>query len=313
MNMKKYLLTLFLCLFAGAVNSQIIGFSSGNSPYDLRVNFGEPDGTTIPSGPGFADAAGRTYVSLASLTGTKAVMVVVGQSVFESASTGTYSTVNSTSLNFSIYDRGVYRCANAVLGAAWALPLAASGNSPICQIADGLVTAGTYANVIMASASIGGTTCADWNTGGAINQRITVLYNGLAARGLTRASGFVGDVYILWHDGETDNQNSTPRATLATCLRSVAGLFASAGFGTSPFIIATESLVNNVTSSAVTGAEADAVASGCSTCRAGANIDSFTGITNRQDGTHPTGAGASNMAAADVTIIQACHALGVSC
>jgi hypothetical protein len=294
--------------------SQTAGFLGAQSPYDLQVNFGEPDGTTVPSPPGYANAASRTYVTLSSLAGTTAVIVVVGQSLAESASLGTYSTSNSTSLNFSIYDRGVYQCANPALGTPLVSSLAPSGNSFLCQLADNLINAGTYSNVIIASAAIGGTTCANWNTGGVINQRISALYAGLAARKLTPASGFSGEIYILWHDGETDNVNGTSQASLTTCLRQVAGIFSSIGFSTTRFFIATESIAGNAASSAVTGAQAAAVASGCSTCRAGMNVDSFTGPTYRQtDGTHPTAALAAAMASGDTTIITNCHNAGNSC
>jgi hypothetical protein len=66
-------------------------------------------------------------------------------------------------------------------------------------------------------------------------------------------------------------------------------------------------MVTNVTASNVTLAQGDAVASGCTTCRQGGNVDSLTTGTNRQgDGTHLTQTGATNMAAQDATVIINC-------
>lgn len=299
-----FVLVILLASLDFAETSDLATMIGAVSPYTLSGGLGEL--STINNSE-FYDSTGRTYKNLGSLTGTTAVVVVVGQSNVESIALGTYSTVNSTNWNFNIADRGVYNCANPVLGTPYLNPPATGGNSVNCQIGDGLITGAVYNNVIMAPAAVGGSACADWDTGGALHQRILTLYNGLASRGLTRASGFAGDVWILWHQGETDNTNGTARATLATCYRNVAAYFSSVGFGATRFFVATESMVANVTAIAVTGAQADAVASGCSTCRAGMNVDSLTGPTNRQaDGTHPTAAMAISMASSDVTIITNC-------
>jgi hypothetical protein len=129
----------------------------------------------------------------------------------------------------------------------------------------------------------------------------------LQSRGLTTATGFTGDMWILPHGGGQDVGIGTPRPTLAACIRNFAQAFVDNGSGSARFFVPTESMGGNVTHSTVTAAQAHAVASGCSTCRAGANVDSLTGATNRQaDGTHLTQTGAANLAALDVAVIQNC-------
>lgn len=295
----------FLCGHASAQDSRasVVGASS---PYTLSVGLGE---LASQVGASWYDASGLTYKGLSGASSTWAVVITVGQSLATNTALGTYSTSSANTWNFNIGDRGVYNCAGPVRGTGNYSTLAPSGNSINCQIGDGLISGGTYTNVIMAPAAVGGSLCSDWNTGGALAQRIKTLYNGLAARGLTKASGFPGDVWILWHQGEQDNANGTTQAALTACYQQVFGLFASAGFGTATRIfVATESLFNaNVTSTAVTNAQAAVIASGCAQCRAGMNVDSFTGATYRQaDGVHPTAALAAAMASGDVSVIQSC-------
>lgn len=305
-----------LCLVLSAIwfqpaqaqfaRTNILGASS---PYTLSAGLGEL-AAQIPNN--WYNAGSLTYKNVSSPASTWAVVIIVGQSLGANTALGTYSTVSANAWNFNIADRGVYNCAGPVVGTQWISSLSPSGNSIACQIADGLISGGTYTNVIMAPAAVAGSACADWNTGGALPQRIKTLYNGLAARKLTKASGFAGDVWILWHQGEQDTANGTSQAAMTSCLQSVFGLFSAAGFGTTRIFVATESLNANVTSANVTNAEAAVVASGCSQCRAGMNVDSFTGATYRQsDGTHPTAALATAMstgAGGDVSIIQNCKA-----
>jgi hypothetical protein len=299
-----FFLTLaFFCDTASAQSSRanVIGASS---PYTLSVGIGE---LAAQVSANWYDASGRTYKSVSSPASTWAVVVTVGQSLGANASLGTYSTVSANNWNFNLADRGVYNCANPSLGTGLYPNLSPSGNSINCQIGDGLISGGTYSNVIMVPAAVGGALCSDWNTGGSLAQRIKTLYNGLAMRGLTKASGFPGDVWILWHQGEQDNANGTAQATLTTCYQQVFALFSAAGFGTTRIFVATESLNANATSTAITNAQASVVASGCSQCRAGMNVDSFTGATYRQaDGTHPTAALAAAIASGDVSVIQNC-------
>lgn len=301
--MKRILLALGIVVaIASASLAQSGMFGGTPSPYTMFVGNGELNNSVL----GNADPTGKT-LRTPVLGSTTAVIITIGQSNAESAALGTFTVVNTGKVfNFNFYggsDRAFYDCANPVLGAVYSP--AQGSNSVNCQIGDSLVTAGTYAQVVMAPVAVGATMCSDW-VSGVLVKRVSVLLQRLSDAKMTAASGFTGDVWILLHIGETDNQNGTVRATLATCLRNLASALA-VGTGSARFFVATESLIVNVTAVAVTGAQADAVASGCTTCRAGANWDSLTGGTNRQaDGTHWTQAGAISAAALDVTVITNC-------
>ena len=285
----------------------LLGFGGGSAPdpFTLTVGNGEPT-AAIPSPAGFSNANGYTLKSsVPAAPTTTAVIITVGQSNIESAASGTYTTTNTGSLNFNIYDGGTYACKNPVLGASQN-STGLGSNSANCQIADGLINASVYTSVIIVPTAIGGTFCSDWDTGGAINNRIAVTLARLKAAHLTPATGFTGDFWILWHQGES--QNGTPTAgQVAACLQDIATLFVNAGTGTARFFIPqSESYVNGATQANVISGQSMAL-TGCSTCRAGANWDTLTTTVNRQaDLTHFNATGAAAAAALDVTIITNC-------
>lgn len=251
----------------------------------------------------YTNPNGKTLVSsVPSSPSTTAVIITAGQSLMASEALGTYTTVNAGALNFSHYDGGTYHCDNPVLGVQ-----AVFTNSPNCLIADSLITNGVYTSVIMVPMAEGATLCSDLAPGGQYSYHIGVVGARLAAAHLTKATGFAGDVWILLHQGESDNLAGTGQAALTACYQSLAGAYVSAGFGTTRFFIPqAETIINNATSATVAAAQAAAL-SGCSTCRVGANWDSLTGGTNRQgDGTHLTQAGNAAAAALDVAIITNC-------
>lgn len=300
--MKRFALAaLILTAFAGQVVAQFLNGSP--SPVTMYVGNGELNASAL----GQANPAGHT-LRTPTFPSTTALIITTWQSNIQTAASGTYTVTQSTNYNFNIYDGKIYDCLNPVLGTANDTSLAPSGNSANCQINDSLIAAGTYTHVIVAPIAIGGSLCSDW-VSGALRKRITVLGVQLARAGLTAGTGFTGQTWILAHGGESDKNSGTPQATLATCIRNYAAAFTTEGITGYRFFVPTESMTANTTGANVTGAQADAVASGCTTCRQGFNVDSLTGGTNRQaDGTHLTATGAINLAAGDVGIIQVCKA-----
>jgi hypothetical protein len=308
-------IVLLLSMQVGAV-AQHVGPSSAPDPFAMSIGNGEPDATTIPSPPGYTNTNGQTVVSsVPSAPTTIAVIIYVGQSLIENSVNGTYTTTHAGSLIFNMYDRGTYPCKQPVLGTSWAGPgwsanLSPNGNNIICQIEDDLIAAGTYTSVIIEDIAIGGTMCLDWNTGGKINKRIQVAVGQLAAQHLTPATGFTGDFFVVWHQGES----SGAEAGYAACLQNIAALFSAAGTGTSRFFIPqAESWSSGAVQSSVVSGQAAALAA-CSslTCRAGSNWDSL-GNADRQDTTHFNQTGAASGASLDATVITNCHNLGASC
>lgn len=299
--MLRRILVTFFALVLGFQTVLAQGFLGPIPPNLYLIAPGNGDASTGAANQQNCAGDPTQYVA-GPFTAPVAVIITTWQSLIENSGQGTYATVNAKALNFSACDRGVYRCLQPVLGAAIN---GVNTNSANCQIADNLITAGTYATVIMVPTSIGGTLCSDW-VGGFMSQKIVATVNGLAARGLTQAAGFTGDTWILPHGGEQDNFAGTPRATLATCIRNFDAAWTAAGLGSHRFFVPTESITGNVASATVTGAQADAVASGCSDCRAGFNVDSLTGGTNRYDGTHLTAAGTAALGTGDTAVVTNC-------
>jgi hypothetical protein len=302
-------------VFASLLCCLSLGFSGGGSapdPSTMTVGNGEPN-STINSDGGYTNTNGRTVrSSVLPAPSTSIVIVYLGQSLAASSATGALivPTNDSHVFNFNIYDTGLYPCRNPVLGASLA-NFSGAGNSPGCSICDSLVGATTYTDCVLVPIAIGGTSVANWSPGGVIYNRIAVTVAQLARKSLTPASGFTGDFRIMLHIGETDNQNGTSRANMATGVRAIAQAFVDAGTGTSRFFVATESMLAGVTSANITNGQADAVASGCSTCRAGANWDTSipnSGGNRQADGTHLAGpaAGVALAASTDVTILTNC-------
>jgi hypothetical protein len=307
------LLSLLAFLISGAAYAQRASLGSAPDPFQMSIGNGEPT-ASINSNGGYTNTNGRTVRSsvLPNLS-TTLVMVYIGQSLAATSSTGAaiVPTNDSHVFNFNIYDSGLYPCRNPVLGAAQAVFSTLPVNSPGCSIGDTLVTNAVFTDVVVVPIAIGGTTVADWSSGGAINNRIAVTVGQLAKKGLTTASGFTGTFYIMLHIGETDGVNGTSRANMATGVRNMAAAFVSAGTGTSRFFVATESMTGGITVANIQNGQADAVASGCSTCRAGANWDTSipnSGGNRQSDGTHLAGpaAGLALAVSTDVTIITNC-------
>lgn len=281
------------------IPAQIGSFSGTPSPLTMYVGNGEFNSAAL----GIGNPTGYT-LRTPTLPSTTALVITTWQSLIESSSAGTYATTQANSYNFNLYNAKIYDCKNPVLGTGYDAVL--GSNSPNCQIADGLITNGAYTHVVVASIAIGGTLCSDW-VSGALRKRITVLGLQLAAGHLTAGTGFTGDTWIVAHGGESDKNAGTAQATLAACIRNYAAAFTTEGITPARFIVPTESMTANTTSATITAAEADAVATGCATCRQGANVDSLTGPTNRvADGTHLTQTGAANLSALDVTVITNC-------
>lgn len=294
---------LLLCLSFVSAWAALPGISANTviDPYTL-VEFNTPSAPTGNGSAGYNNAAGKTLVSSVGLT-SYPIIVTLGQSLAASNSINSYSTVNSTALNFNIYDGGTYHCDNPVLGASGPdLPDPGGGfqnNGPTCSLADKLITAGTFPGVIMVPIAIDGTLVADWNAS-KLSNRITTTMN--------RLNQIYGRVptYILWHQGESDANSGTTALTYTTSVQAVVSQFRSLYSFAGPFFVAKETMVSNTVNSTIQTGQTNAVSSPLHII-AGANIDSLTGVTNRQsDGTHLTATGSLNFAALDQTIITNC-------
>ena len=288
--MKNFLFPLSFLLAAASVAAAFpggFGAGGGVDPYIITEFVGQIAGD--------GNASGRTQESSAIGAGT-AIIVTVGQSNIANNALGTYTVSNATAQNLSIYDGGIYLCADPVLGPSG--PGGTSGSSsPNCAIADSLITNSVYSRVIMVPIGINGTLAADWN-GAVLSSRITVAMRRLAALG-------VSPTQIMWHQGEQDNFAGTSGAAYTASVQAVATQFRNLGY-TGPFFVATETYDGSGNSATIQTAQANAVSSPLHIV-AGANWDSLTGSTNRQPGgPHLTQVGSAAAAALDVTVITNC-------
>lgn len=301
MDLKLRALTAILMLWPNLALGQAVAVKSQPDPYVLSLNNGELTGAF-----GFTNTSGKTLKSAVfPNAATTTVIITTGQSNIASFGSGVYTTSSANAWNFNIYDGGIYGCSNSVLGTGYATT---TSNSANCQVADQLITAATYTHVIMVPIAVAGTVCSQWTSGGNVYNRIVVAMARLASAGLTKATGFLGDVWIVASTGEADNQQGTPRVTLATCYDNWAKAFTDNGSGNTRFFLPQyESMVGNVTSPTVQGAQQDAITAATHNIRAGNNLDSLTGVINRQaDGTHLAQAGVTNQATQIVNVITNC-------
>lgn len=288
--MRRLLIAFALSLWSLTAFCGPLGGISAPDPYIVTEFPGQAYGNS--------NAAPLTPAS-SVIPNTWAVVVVLGQSLGASNAQGTYSTISANAKMLSIYG-GVYPCTGPVLGASFLGVAGSNVNSPICQIADGLISGGAFPGVLMVPISINGTAVADWN-GPQLSSRIKAIWNRMVALGLTTNH----PIYVMWHQGEQDAFLGTPAAAYTTSLQSVASQWRSLGY-TGPFIVATETVQGGVANSSIAAAQAAAVSAPLHIVL-GANWDSLTGGTNRYDGTHPTAAGAIAFANLDVTVITNCH------
>jgi hypothetical protein len=280
----------------------------------MSIGNGEPT-AAIPSNGSYTNTSGRNVrSSVLPNPATTLILFYDGQSLAATSTTGAFTnpTNDSHVFNFNINDGGLYPCRGPVLGAAQAVFSPLPINSPGCYIADTLVTNGVFTDVVVVPIAIGGSTVADHSAGGSLYNRVFVAMAQLAKKGLTPASGFTGTMWSMLHIGETDGVNGTTRANMATGVRNIGQSYLDAG-ATASFrmFVATESMVSGVTVANITNGQADAVASGCSVCRAGANWDTSipnSGGNRQADGTHLVGpaAGLALAVSTDVTVITNC-------
>jgi hypothetical protein len=262
-------------------------------PYLLELHHGEADSNSVSNPTG----RGEPILPIITAPDRTAVIITTGGSNISSSAGGSYAVANIEAVqNFSIYDGQIYKCVNPVLGAS-RNPIGGS-NSANCQIGDALVSAGIYDRVIMVPTAVHGSFCELWAYT-ILKQRAIVTMRWLRSVNLA-------PTWILPHLGEVDAQRQTPRAVLAQCFRDWAQLYVDHGAGAARFFVPIESMVTWAINPTVQTAQADAIASGCPTCRRGADVDSLGGPNRLEDGVHWSELGAANLAALDVAVIARC-------
>lgn len=223
-----------------------------------------------------------------------AVWLSIGQSTTSNNDDTQYTAASALAQNFSVYDGCIYPAVTPLLGCQ------GLGGNWNARCADKLITAGVFQRVIVVPIGVGGTTVAQWRqNGGVLWQRIVAAKARLASRGLT-------PTFMTWMQGETDNVFGTSQADYtASLVDLIAGI---RGLGYSmPLLVSKTTLQGGLTSAAIRAAQA-AIVNPSSGIYAGADTDTITGATYRQNGgnnAHFTAAGSDACAALWATAIDA--------
>lgn len=234
--------------------------------------------------PGYYNLTGKTAVDPRLLPAERTlVLITIGQSLFTNHVSGSYACKQKVH-NLSLDNGGVYTAAQPLLGCSLT-PTPARESNYAMHLADKIILANKADRIILCPIGIGGTTIAQWASGGVCNERIGVLARRLEAQGYAAGA-------ILWHQGESDH--GTAQSSYAAALSSVIGTFRANGL-TAPFFPARATYSYGAVDAAVRAAQLG-VADGVSV-HAGPDLDTL-GSANRVDDLHFNQAGAS--AAADL-------------
>lgn len=220
------------------------------------------------------------------------VFLVAGQSLAGNHGGSAYTPSNASScLNLNIYNGSLYRLADPVLGCSGA------AGSFLGRLADKLIAANRYDQVVMIPVAIGGTQVEHWSTAGYLNHRLRVAIN--RARGLGRPI-----TAVLWEQGTSDAEinlsTALYKSRFAGVRDTIRGMQCAA-----PLLVARETYIDGVTNSNVRTAQAELVDHALG-IYAGPDTDT---ITDR-DGTHIHLTDSGNDALADLWVTAIAAALG---
>lgn len=203
----------------------MIGVASPLNPFlllDPRLYTAHPPGAVFF--PIDKSIAGKTQVSGALVPGEEtAVIIVVGQSNAANHCGGAHAATSPLVHNFNYANGGMYAAVDPLLGT--------TGESGCFAtfLGDRLITNGRYDRVILATMAINATLASDWGAGGPFNRNIGVMCKRLAGLGLT-------PTMILYQQGESDNAEATPSATITAAIRGMVATFRAEGVNAPAFI-----------------------------------------------------------------------------
>lgn len=216
-----------------------LALANGSAPDPYVIN------SLAPASNGYNVVNEKTQVHPDTCTGTKFHFIVFGQSNSANPlSAARYTPSNSGVLNFNLLSGGLYRGADSLLGAG------GGGGGWPSRVADQLITNSKANCIVINTFGIGGTSIAQWASGGILNNRITVAVQ----RSATVLPITFNRCMVLIDIGETDNALGTSQAAFSAGLSSVRSTLTSAGAGC-PIFIALASLNSGSTSSAVRAAQ----------------------------------------------------------
>lgn len=231
------------------------------------------------------------------LTGDVLMLVVVGQSNAVNIVETTNTTVNTTKVhNLNIYDGGLYNGQAPLLGCG------GSGGTWMTQLADLLVTAGTYDHVVIVPLGVGSTFMSYWAPVSAANPYPPISNGRLFEKTLValRRCDALGRpaTAVITQIGESDNTGGTTAAAFMSRLQEMVDGIERAGYPTLPILIGKSTrMPDPYLASSGLRAAVDAVVAGNANVYAGADTDDL-GTPYRQPGDVHFNATASPIVAA---------------
>lgn len=203
------------------------------------------------------------------LEGRAAVILALGQSNAANYGEGR-SVAGPHVANFNFENGLCYHARDPLLGAS------GSGGSVWPILADSLIEAGLFDNVIIAPIAVGASTVAQWAPGGLLHSRL------VSAMAAMRNAG-LAPTHVVYHQGEADAGRGTSKqdykASLEAVLRSIRE------GTTSPILVSVVTRCKEVFSPAIAQAQAEAVAS-LAAVYPGPNTDEIERFSERHDLCH---------------------------
>lgn len=272
----------------------MLGIGSTSDPY--RMTEGE-----IP--PSNRNTRNKTIRANPRLIDGERTLVLIlwGQSLIANYDSALYTPTNPSKIdNLNIFDGGVYAAELPLLGTdgpvvSPGVTVGVGGNYAF-RLADKAISNNEFDRVVLVPAAVGGASLSQLGVGGVFNLRLRTAFARCAALGLPATA-------VLYQQGEADAALGTSQAAWQAAFNAMVGAEVARGNNV-PWFVAKSTMVTNVVSPTMQAA-IDGVVNGVNIF-AGPNTDSLTGVTNRHDGTHLTGAGSdanATMALASIAAV----------
>lgn len=260
--------------------------------------FGYPDTTGTPSNK---DTVGkrRVFPTIGAGTG---IFVTIGQSRIANISSSPAAPYTPTNFgkvfNLNPFDGLIYLLDDPILGCSYNPNMPEQRVSWQGRLADKLIAAGKYTQVLFIPIAQGGSSVADWMSGSIHSKRIDIAAAILSANSWSPSAW-------LWMQGTTDVINGMSQATYQTNLRSVIAYErAISGRSADKWMIALDSIKDNTgTTNAAIRAAQTAVQADANNV-AGPDADSLP-TTDYDSGPHFNDTGNDAIAGLWSTAIQA--------
>ena len=214
-----------------------------------------------------------------------AVLLVIGQSNSANTGEGTQASAHGSRI-VNLFQGNCYRGDSPLLGAAGA------DGEAWTLLANRLVSAGRYEQVVLVASGINGSRIARWQPGGDLNRMLM--------RVLDAAQAQYKITHVLWHQGEADYDLGTSEEAYRRMFLALVSDLRARGIA-APVFVSVASRCNvreeRLTDNAIARAQRS-LPDPARNIRAGPDTDALLGTSRRRDGCHFNTAGLEVAAAA---------------